>query len=191
MLLALLCCLAASPEMPALAVEPERMVAFDAPDGAKGVRAEFVVPHGAAAVAELIWQGQYVRAIFPEVKQRTLAKVESDSSMLVDYLTDGGIADFKYQVRFQRERRPDGSILIRWDKVHGDMGIVRGTWTLTPLAPDYCRAVYESFATLGPSFLDGFVRDGIARSTQGIAERVRKSAATDAAQRLAPPMSTP
>ena len=183
---ALLLCLAADPALDELATAPETTVSYDAPDGAKGIRADFVVHQSADAVAELIWQGRYVRAIFPEVKARTLAKQESDTSVLVDYVADGGIADFTYQVRFQRLRPSSGGAVIRWDKVSGDMGTVRGAWTLTPLGPDYCRAEYVSFASLGPSFLDGFVRDGIARSTAGLAARVRKSAADAAAVSIAP-----
>ena len=153
--------------------DPEVVTTVTDTDGTQGIQASFVVQATADDVAQMIWVGNTVRQMFPQVKERKDVP-SSDGDLLADYVVEGVTSDLKYRLRFHRERQANGATVIKWNKVSGDMGIIRGTWRITPLNAGACRVEYTSFATMGPAFLQGFVRDGMAKSTKGIAERTRK-----------------
>jgi hypothetical protein len=169
---------------PALA--PEAIEAQTAPDGIPGVVASFTVAAPAAFVLDQLWDGRNSPRIFSQIHRRTVVERPDANSIVLEYELKSMIGNMTYRQRNVVEKNPDGSGIMRWLRLSGDLDVVRGHWRVTPLGPSLCRVEYANFVATGPKVFYGFVGDQALAQTRGLAQRVRAVITATQATPIAP-----
>jgi hypothetical protein len=149
----------------------------ETPDGLPGVVATFTVDAPADLVLDRLWDGRYARWIFPQIARRTEIE-RTPVSVVLEYELKTVIGAMRYRQRNIVERSAAGGGAMRWERLSGDMDVVRGEWLITPLGASRCAVRYTSFVATGPRLFYGFVRSQQVDNTRGVAERVRAVAAS-------------
>jgi hypothetical protein len=171
-----------------LAAQPSAARPPDAPatvqgvedkDGVPGVIATFVVAQPASVVLEKLWSGAYATRIFPQVKRNAVLE-RSGNTAVIEVEAKAPLGSFVYRQKSSLARDAQGGGAIRWDRISGDMDVVRGGWIVTPVSETSCLVRYESYVALGPRLLYGVVKDQAVENGRTLAERVRSALAASA-----------
>lgn len=139
-----------------------------------GWQATFVVHADADAVlAAVADQPRNSKALSPSVKSLKVLGPTTSGTWQTAFTVEGA-GEMNYISNNVLKKSPGGGGSLSWSRASGDFKVVEGSWVIAPLPEaGWSHVTYTVRVAMGPGFMQGFVRDGVKKSSTGIAGRLR------------------
>jgi uncharacterized protein YndB with AHSA1/START domain len=141
---------------PATSAEGVTCQVFQVGDGPKHVRCALVLDHPIEKVWATVTDYDHFTEIFPTLRSAQAERLPTGKTRLTgEALALYGVWSFDILVS---EMETPESRIVSWTGSGGNVSVIQGKWTLTPLGPDRTLLVYASQVEV-KGFPDWFVRN--------------------------------